>query len=477
MLKRRLFLFPLSFAILLALAVSLDPFDSTANELAHYIERKVEGENPLIAELGGQVAKTLHAHDRLDALIDTLPALKIGAQAGITVADSASKRHVTVNSVEQARAAIARAEPGDVMTFLPGTYSFVGNNISVSRPGLANAPIIVRAAQAGSVKLELALAEGFLVSAPYWIFENLHLHGACPVPDSCDHAFHVVGNAHHFIARNNTILDFNSHFKVNMENGLAPDDGVLDHNTLSNTETRNTERSVTLIDLVAASGWRIHHNLISDFIKDHSNKISYGVFAKGAGADNRIEYNLVICEHRLRNKAGQRVGISLGGGGTGQAYCRDRRCISEQDRGVIESNLIMSCSDDGIYLNKAASSRVSNNTLLNTQGLSVRFPESSADVEGNLVDGKIRARDGGVLHAQDNVDTNGVQKFFGDHSVLALFQNPSSMDLRWRAGPLKRPVALARRPPGSTDLCGQKRNSQSAPGAFDDFSACLQDPH
>ena len=94
---------------------------------------------------------------------------------------------------------------------------------------------------------------------------------------------------------------------------------------------RDTANPVTPIDLVAASHWTIRGNLITDFIKGGGDRISYGAFAKGAGAHNVFEQNVVVCEAHAARTPGQRVGLSLGGGGTGKPYCRDGRCIIEQE--------------------------------------------------------------------------------------------------------------------------------------------------
>lgn len=455
--------------LLAAAAAVLEHFNRTPRELAPYIEKRAAGHNDAIVAIGDWLGRRLRALDRLEPLPYALPALKAGAQDSASGAGRPAGRLVPVNSVAQARSAIGAAQPGDVITFLPGVYHFSNGDIQVTRAGRAGAPITVRAEQPGTVRLELDVGEGFRVAAPYWIFENLHLRGVCSVQHWCEHAFHVVGKAHHFIARNNTILDFSSHIKVNKEDGSIPDDGVLEHNTLSNSATRHTEHAVTVIDLVAASRWLIRSNLISDFVKDYSDKVSYGAFVKGAGADNRIERNVIVCEYRLRNRPGQRVGISLGGGGTGPEYCRDHRCITEQDRGVVESNLVLACSDDGIYLNRAAASRLSNNTLIDTGGIEIRYPESSADVEGNLVDGKIRSRDGGLLRARDNLDTSMSSLFLGYHPVRSLFRDAAVLDLSWRS----QPAAITRNAPLPPDLCGVARSATSPPGAFDDFSTCL----
>jgi len=261
-------------------------------------------------------------------------------------------------------------------------------------PGIASANIVVRAMRPQTVFIEMDNLEGFVIAAPFWRVENLTIRGVCRDHSQCEHAFHVVGKATNFVARNNTLLDFNAHIKVNGQDRRFPDDGWIEGNTMSNTAARQTDNPVTPFDLVAASRWTVRGNLISDFIKAEGDRISYGGFVKGGGADNRFERNVVLCEYLLRGASGWRVGLSLGGGGTGAGSCRDNSCSIEQKGATIESNLIALCSDDGIYVNRGADSRVLNNTLIDTGGIVVRFVESAAAVEGNLVDGAIRSRDG-----------------------------------------------------------------------------------
>lgn len=475
--KTLFFLTLLAIFLLLFLAYFVENSNRTPRELASYLEREASANHSTTGGLARSISKTLRALDRMDSMVATLPNLNLGVQALELNTLKHRNLHtvenlILVSSADQAKLAIANANPGDVITFAPGVYQFSGHNISVIRAGREDARIVLRAEVPGTVKLKFSLVEGIHVSAPYWTFENLHIQGNCEIQSNCEHAFHVVGNAHHFVARNNTILDFNSHVKVNMANRQIPDDGVIEYNSIRNTEARRTESSVTLVDLVVASRWRIEHNFISDFVKGGSDKVSYGVFAKGGGNENRIVNNLIICEHHLRGAVGQRVGLSLGGGGTGKAFCPDHRCVTEQDRGVIESNLIMACSDDGIYLNKAAASRIIRNTLIDTGGIEVRFAESTADVEGNLVDGKIRSRDGGLIRARDNIDTNMVSLFVGYHPVRNMFRNPSIIDLGW----VKEPKNLSENVTESFDLCGMKRKRESLPGAFEDFKFCTPTP-
>lgn len=435
--------------------------------LGPYLERRSSGHNPLIEHAGRWMSAALTGQDREEAAPQPLPAMTVGAQAAPRAAAGADV--VLVASSDEARAAIARAHPGDVITFLPGSYRFGGGSIRVTEAGSAAAPIIVRAAVAGTVMLEFALEEGFSVSAPYWRFENLMIRGACKAHSDCEHAFHVSGGAHHFTAINNTITDFNAHFKINGLGGRFPDDGRIELNTLSNSSARRTANPVTPIDLVGASGWTIGANLISDFVKADGNQVSFGAFAKGGGGRNRFVGNIVICERLLVGRPGQRVGISLGGGSTEAAYCRDRKCITEQEGSTIESNLVSACSDDGIYLNSAANSRIAHNTLVDTAGIDVRFATSSAQVVGNLVDGAIRSRDGGLLRLDDNLDTDTAWLYLGRHPQRSLFRVPSQLDLRWAEAAPRRVAGAASAP----DLCGAVRPPAPAYGAFEDFAACM----
>jgi parallel beta-helix repeat protein len=175
----------------------------------------------------------------------------------------------------------------------------------------------------------------------------------------------------------------------------------------------------------------------------------------------------VWCEQRLQGARGQRVGLSLGGGGTGAPFCRDRRCIAEQEGGRIESNLIAACSDDGIYLNSAARSTIRQNTLLDTGGIRVRFPASSADVEGNLVDGAIRSSNDGVVRETDNRASSVALLYLGQHPVRRQFSDIGR--LAFKEGAARRAQAVSLPP----DLCGAVRPSAVRYGATEDFSVCF----
>lgn len=437
----------------------------TPRALAPYILKRTGGHNSLIEAAGRTVASTLSALDRGQVEAYVPPALRIGAQPDGAPAPAGRERLVA--SIDEARRALADAAPGDIITFLPGEYALRAT-VAANRPGTAAAPIVVRAARPGTVTIAVGSGEGFNVSAPYWRFENLSLRGSCSQEDDCEHAFHVVGNAHHFVARNNTIRDFNAHFKVNGDGHSFPDHGLIESNTLANAGPRKTARPVTPIDLVAASDWTIRSNLIQDFVKAWGDRTSYGAFAKGAAEGTVFERNVVLCEALLSGQPGQRIGLSFGGGGTGKPYCRDKRCITEHAGGIMRANLVAGCSDSGIYLNSAAGTRLLDNTVLDTAGVQVRFPTSTAMLEGNLVDGPLRADEGGVLRVGDNLHTPIWQLYLGRHPQRRLLANPPKLDLRWREEAPQRNAAEA-----GSGLCTPVRGRRRAYGAFDDYRACL----
>jgi hypothetical protein len=451
--------------------------------LGPYVGLRSAGHNALVTGAGAWLQKMLLALDRGERQPYVLSSLSVGAQAvpvpefGAATRGNAFCMHEAscrrvrkfASTADEVRAAVAAAQPGDVITLLPGTYVFHGAPLAARSAGTEQAPVAVRAERPGSVVIEFDSAEGFAVSAPYWRFENLAINGVCTDHSQCEHAFHVTGNAQHFVAVNNKISDFNAHFKINGSGGSFPDNGLIEHNTLSNSSPRRTANPVTPIDLVAANGWTIRANRIVDFVKAEGDRTSYGAFAKGAGAGTIFEGNVVLCEQKLQGERGQRIGLSFGGGGTGKPYCRDHRCITEQDRGVMRDNLVASCSDAGIYLNSAADTQVVHNTLLDTAGIDVRYPESGADVIGNLIDGTIRARNGARLRSLDNLDTPIAYLYAGYHPVRKLFANVLGLDLHWLAAPPRR--ALTAR---SVDLCGKPRPVWAAYGAFENFSQCIR---
>lgn len=323
---------------------------------------------------------------------------------------AAQARTVTVATDNDFAAAFRAAQPGDVLTLRPGTYTV--RKLRTETAGTEAEPIVVRAEALGTARLDGG-GEAILIRHPYWTFENLEIRGACDKDDWCEHAFHIVGNASHTIIRNNIVREYNAMIKGNglpdKQNGgmpYFPNDVVIERNYLYNSSIRETDNPVTPIDVMGGERWVVRDNFIADFAKSRGSGVAYAAFLKGNSRDGVFERNLVVCE--WRHDGGVRLGLSFGGGGTslGSKTCMNQDCSTWHTGGIMRNNIVLNCpADVGIYLSKASGTKIFNNTLYNANGIDVRFPQSSADVRNNVMAGAVRTRDQGTAQTVSNVMT------------------------------------------------------------------------
>ena len=287
------------------------------------------------------------------------------------------------------------ASAGDEVILLPGQYKL--GRFESRKGGTAGAPITVKASVPETVVIQASRVETFSIYNPYWVFENLTIKGT----GSTHHAFHLSTNADHIIIRNNKLINFHSHIKSNGKGGQFPDFGLVEGNFISNDSIRQTSEPTSPIDIVGGKNWVIKNNYVADFGRASVKSVSYGIFLKGNSTNGLIEQNLVICSQQ--HKSGYRIGISLGGGGTGKPYCEKQNCEHEHRHGTIRNNVVLNCSDAGIYLKKASDSNVFHNTLINTLGIDAQLKPTSARIENNYVGGVIHARKGATIQRKNNV--------------------------------------------------------------------------
>ncbi len=301
---------------------------------------------------------------------------------------------ISVSTGEQLKTAFLKASAGTRIVLLPGTYDVY--RLDTHSGGTAQKPITVEASIFGAALIHATGAEAISIHHPYWIVKGLSIEGGA----QSDHAFHISGNADNVVIKHNTLVNFHSQIKVNGIYPDFPDNGLIENNDIFNTQVRETTEPVTPIDIVGGKHWIVRGNYIADFAKGLGDKTSYGLFIKGNSSNGLIEKNLILCEKDT--VGGVRIGMSLGGGGTGTAYCENRDCAIEHTGGIMRNNIILNCPDVGVYLNKARDTVIQNNTLLMTVGIDVRFPKSSAIIKNNILTGSIRERDGGRAEILEN---------------------------------------------------------------------------
>ncbi|WPC72906.1 right-handed parallel beta-helix repeat-containing protein [Vibrio porteresiae] len=372
--------------------------------------------------------------------------------------------------------AIHYSKPGTTIVVADGDYTLQAKRFETSNdePTKYN-PIVLKAEHPGKARLLMTSLEGLYIARPFWTITGFQFVGQCPNQNSCEHAIHVVGGAHNVQIINNEFIDFNAAVKVNGNAGMYPDDGKVLYNNFHFTKPRETIYSVTPINIDHANNWVVSHNIIRDFVKSAGNKISYGVFMKGGSNNGIIENNLVLCNSTKQRYPGSTIGISAGGGGM-----EDRRggVRYQTNKLIIRNNIVFHCSDVGIYLNGGRDTLINNNTVYNTNGIDVRFEESSAMIFNNIVSGHVRVRDDAKVIAQAGNKIYPRGFFTNKEELNSLFVSPetgnftfadSKTDLSKGASPypLQQNEKLA-------DFCGDDiANKQQFIGAFQNSSGCF----
>ncbi|MEW6990611.1 chondroitinase-B domain-containing protein [Colwelliaceae bacterium 6441] len=351
-------------------------------------------------------------------------------------------RQVYVNSMTELLRAIELAKPGDDIIIAPGHYFLKQSRVYLTQSGSQYQPIRIRAEIYGDVTIDFSSYEGLVIQGNYLSVENLKINGTCKKHLSCEHAIHIAGGQN-IVIRNNEIRNFNSIIKANgrgkANKRLYPDNVLIEHNSFYNESPRKTHTAVTLIDVVAGNDWLVRKNFIAGNSKDGSDRTSYAAFLKGNSSRGLFEQNIVDCDRNLIQDGSTRIGLSFGGGGTGEAFCRDGNCQAEHREGVMRNNLILNCQRDvGVYFNKASNTQFIHNTVINNLGVDVRFSTSDVFSRANLTTSAIRERDEGQLYSNADV----VIEEMNDESV---------------------PMTKSEL---SQDLCGNPRPKYSAVGAM-----------
>ncbi|QRO02602.1 right-handed parallel beta-helix repeat-containing protein [Archangium violaceum] len=367
-----------------------------------------------------------------------------------------------VSTVAQLQSALASARAGDEIVLADGTYA-VNVNLSCAAEGTATQPITVRAANRHAALIQFNALEGFKVSGRYWTFDGLTIEGVCSQDSNCEHAFHVTGHAEGFVLRNSRIRDFNAQLKVNAVKNASgvyemPHRGLVERNEFYDTHARSTSNPVNKINIDTGDDWVVRDNDVHDFSK--VNGISYGAFMKSGGKRGVFERNRVLCVKDYPS-GGTRIGLSFGGGGTGNAFCAPAfdanvPCDPEHTDGVMRNNVIINCSDVGIYLNKAANTKVLFNTIISTTGVDFRFASSTGEAHGNVLSSVVRTRDSGSFTA----GTNHMNVATGTWTTW--YQAPLSGDLRLKGNASQLIGAAEARATVTDDFCARPRPSAGA---------------
>ncbi len=309
-------------------------------------------------------------------------------------------RIVYVSTYASLRDACQTALPGDTIVIASGTYTITGaTRIMISnRPG----PVLVRGATGNPADVVIrgqgqdnsAVQMVFnLDNASRWTFRDLS------VRDSYYHGFKFDHTSADCALINVVMRDHGESGVKGTSDpaaGTYPDRLLIDSCDIGFTQTTGGTRSVVEgVDGVGVNDWIIRN---SRFVNVQKNgNPAYAIFTKGNSSNTIIEGN------RFENCF---IGASFGGGGTAAQFFRDNDQTYEHRNGIIRNNIVVRCSDAGIYINKGVNCRIYNNTLFEcVLTIQLRFTQTTGDVRNNLVrrassnpnEPVVRLRDGAVL--------------------------------------------------------------------------------
>ena len=350
-----------------------------------------------------------HLQNSLAPLLITL--IWLAASLLPTLPAQANPSARTVATTAELNAALRQAEPGDTISLMPGDY--VPSRRTIRTHGEPERPITVQAAVPGTARLWSSHVTLFKLYGAHWHFRDLDFQGN----SNTKHALHIVRDADDIVLEGNRFQNFHAAIKANGEGQprAFPDNVRIHRNVFTNDKPRRTKESVVAIDVVGGRNWKITENFISDigYHPDRRGANTSTAFVKGGAYGATFDRNVVICQ--WRHTGGYRVGMSLGGGGTGDAYF-DRRGMEQCRQNCPEvrssqmiNNIILNCPNSpGIYLNRAQDSLVANNTIYDAYGIVARFPETSARIYNNLMTGRIWARDGSEVESAGNLSSGWV---------------------------------------------------------------------
>lgn len=388
---------------------------------------------------------------------------------------------VAVSSVAEILSAIANASPGDVITVAPGTYDF-SQVINVENDGQADSRIFLRAEREGTVTFNLTHIENFKITAKFWVFENITFFGNCTASEGCEHAFHIVADADDLIFRNNEVVNFASHVKLNGEViGAGPAKAFPDRtwfidNFWHNTKYVPNDVPHNILNLDGGKDHVVRGNIFADYAASPSlPRSASAVYPKASTTGILIEQNLIVCEN-ARTTGETTRGIQLGDGAPATICDGDDDedgsgdCVEngQNQEGLVRNNIVMNCdnggSSAGIMINSDRHSEVLHNSVYGTGPRNAVFYQGHASFDtyfqfNILEDGFDTTFANRPVNATDNLEPDNA-------TMNTMFANPDAGNFAVTRG-----SAILDQSPTDADaphdFCGYPRGDQADRGAIE----------
>ena len=359
-----------------------------------------------------------------------------------------------VTTAAEFRTAMQTATAGDVIHVAPGTYTF-DSLVRTQNDG----PVTITADDVDATRLEFDSVEGLVFYNADWTLENITVYGAC-TPGDCYAAVGVKQGAHRFLMQGCKLVNWVQHLK-SARNDVSE---VEDVSILENEFTNDDPIDGTPVDVVGGKRWRIAGNYVHDY---GGSGISYGIFIKGATSDSVIERNLVVGAYD-RAATGVVLGISLGGGGTGDQFCPGgTACVCEDRRSIVRNNVVAHCTDACFHTKRSCDGQFLHNVGVDC-GIGLQVQNDGAEgpvhIEANVLDGRIT---GGNNRTEANNVLQASATLSSAYADVGAFDFSVGGDASAVQGLGADLLAIV-----ADDYCGQARTTPTDLGPFVIGDAC-----
>lgn len=389
---------------------------------------------------------------------------------------------INVSNEAQFLNAIDNASAGDVITLWPGTYNF-NQLIRLDNDGSSSAPIFIRANRQNEVVINLSHIENFKITGKWWIIENIKFYGNCTNSTDCEHAFHIVADADDVHFRNNEVVNFASHVKVNAEVvGAGPAKSFPDRLKFINNYWHNdkyiyNQAPHNILNIDGGKDHVVRGNIFADFNTPETlPRSASAVYPKASTLRILIEQNLIVCEKNRVNGETTR-GIQLGDGapasicdgdidGDGNGDCIEN---GQSQEALVRNNVIMNCnnggSSAGIMASSDRESKIYHNTVYGTSprkaGFYVGHPDFDTFWQFNIMEE-------GIDLNYANRPLNEIMNYFPLQAELnSLFTSPADGDFSLAQSGSNIMNQVTTDINVQYDFCGYPRGSQADLGAVE----------
>ena len=117
---------------------------------------------------------------------------------------------------------------------------------------------------------------------------------------------------------------------------------------------------------------------------------------------------------------------------SGTFRCTGPDCPLEHQNGIMRNNVIINCPEaPGVYINRSRDIAIHHNTIFKSWGVMLRFKDTFATVQNNIMSGAVSLRRDAEVKSEDNIQTGYSFAAYAPGVVLKLKERVSDYDVKY----------------------------------------------